>query len=127
MRRTLFSILVLLLTIAAEAQTLKITTGSNTYSFSAEEMTESSPATFSNGSTVTINGTTINLSDITSVTVGDESSSSTDVDANTVNIVYNGSSATVTAASNVAAYVCQQCSSLRFCFRQRRPRHNYAG
>ena len=105
MRRTLFSILVLLLTIAAEAQTLKITTGSNTYSFSAEEMTESSPATFSNGSTVTINGTTINLSDITSMTVGDESSSSTDVDANTVNIVYNGSSATVTAASNVSAYV----------------------
>ena len=105
MRRTLFSILVLLLTIAAEAQTLKITTSSNTYSFSATEMTENSPATFSNGSTVTINGTTINLSDITSMTVGDESSSSTDVDANTVNIVYNGSSATVTAASNVSAYV----------------------
>ena len=61
MRRTLLSILALLLTIAAEAQTLKITTGSNTYSFSAEEMTESSPATFSNGSTVTINGTTIKL------------------------------------------------------------------
>ena len=105
MRRTLLSILVLLLTIAAEAQTLKITTSSNTYSFSATEMTENSPATFSNGSTVTINGTTINLSDITSMTVGDESSSSTDVDANTVNIVYNGSSATVTAASNVSAYV----------------------
>ena len=105
MRRTLFSILVLLLTIAAEAQTLKITTSSNTYSFSATEMTENSPATFSNGSTVTINGTTIKLSDITSMTVGDESSSSTDVDANTVNIVYNGSSATVTAASNVSAYV----------------------
>ena len=105
MRRTLLSILALLLTIAAEAQTLKITTSSNTYSFSATEMTENSPATFSNGSTVTINGTTINLSDITSMTVGDESSSSTDVDANTVNIVYNGSSATVTTASNVSAYV----------------------
>ena len=105
MRRTLLSILALLLTIAAEAQTLKITTNSNTYSFSATEMTENSPATFSNGSTLTINGTTINLSDITSMTVSDESSSSTDADANTVNIVYNGSSATVTAASNVSAYV----------------------
>lgn len=105
MRRTLLSILALMLTIAAGAQTLKIMTSSNTYSFSASDMTESSPATFLNGSTVTINGTTINLSDITSMTVGDEISSSTDVDANTVNIVYNGSSATVTAASNVSAYV----------------------
>ena len=59
MRRTLLSILALLLTIAAEAQTLKITTSSNTYSFSATEMTENSPATFSNGSTVTKTGETI--------------------------------------------------------------------
>ncbi len=106
MRKTYALLAVLVLTIAAEAQTLKITTGSNSYSFSASEMTESSPATFSDGTTLTVNGTSIAISDITSATVESSSSSSeTGGDANTVSIVYSGSSATVTIASNLTNYV----------------------
>lgn len=106
MRKTYALLAVLVLTIAAEAQTLKITTGNNSYSFSASEMTESSPATFSDGTTLTVNGTSIAISDITSATVESSSSSSeTGGDANTVSIAYSGSSATVTIASNLTNYV----------------------
>ena len=102
--KKLYSILVaLMLTIAAGAQTLKITTSEKTYLFPATEMTQDNPGTFSDGTTVTINGTTINLSDITSMSV--VSTSSSDLDANTVSIAYSGSSATVTMADNVASYV----------------------
>lgn len=93
----------LALTASVGAQTLKINTSSTSYSFSASQMTESSPATFTNGSTLTINGTAIAISDITSASVEEESSSSSTT--NTVTIVYNGSSATVTPSSNVSSYV----------------------
>ena len=105
MKKIFILLTAFVLTIAAGAQRLKITTSDNTYSFAASEVTEQSPADFSNGSTVTINGTTINLSDITSIEVVSESGSSSDVEANTVNIVYNGSTATVTMADNVSNYV----------------------
>ena len=59
MRRTLLSILALLLTIAAEAQTLKITTSSNTYSFSATEMTETSASYKATTTRFTICGFTL--------------------------------------------------------------------
>ena len=106
MKKTYALLAALVLTTAAGAQTLKITTGSNSYSFSASEMTESSPATFTDGTTLTVNGTAITISDITSATVESSSSSSeTGGDANTVSIVYSGSSATVTIASNLTNYV----------------------
>ena len=96
MKKTYALLAALVLTTAAGAQTLKITTGSNSYSFSASEMTESSPATFTDGTTLTVNGTAITISDITSASIESSSSSETGGDANTVAIVYSGSSATVT-------------------------------
>jgi len=104
MKKILITLAVVLTTLAAGAQTLKITTSSGTTSFSASDMTESNPGVFTNGTTLTINGTTFNLSDITSAEVTSGSSSS-DVEANHVNIVYSGSSATVTMADNVKDYV----------------------
>ena len=92
----------LMLTIAAMGQTLNITSGGTTTSYSASQLTESNPVTFTGGTVMTVNGTSYTISDITSAIV---TNSSTSVDANTVNIVYSGSSATVNAADNVAAYV----------------------
>ncbi|MBE6265069.1 MAG: carbohydrate-binding domain-containing protein [Prevotella ruminicola] len=108
MRRIVSILIALVLTIAAGAQTLKITTNSGTKTYDASNVTSSSPATFSNGTSMTIGSDTYTLSDITSMLV--VSSSSSDVEANTVNIVYNGSTATVTMADNVAAYVTAEVS-----------------
>ena len=102
--RKLYTLLAaLMLTTAAGAQTLKINTSSNSYSFSASDVTESSPATFTNGTTLTVNGTSIAISDITSASVEESSSSSSS--SATVNVVYSGSSATVTASSDISSYV----------------------
>jgi len=98
MKRILFSMIVLVLAIAAGAQTLSITTGSGTKTYDAADITSSSPATFSNGTTMTIGSDTYTLSDITSAGAGT-------LEANEVHINYNGSSATVIVASNVASYV----------------------
>ena len=108
MRKIVSILTALVLTIAAGAQTLKITTNSGTKTYDASNVTSSSPATFSNGTSMTIGSDTYTLSDITSMLV--VSSSSSDVEANTVNIVYNGSTATVTMADNVAAYVTAEVS-----------------
>ena len=108
MRKIVSILTALVLTIAAGAQTLKITTNSGTKTYDASNVTSGSPATFSNGTSMTIGSDTYTLSDITSMLV--VSSSSSDVEANTVNIVYNGSTATVTMADNVAAYVTAEVS-----------------
>ena len=108
MRRIVSILIALVLTIAAGAQTVKITTNSGTKTYDAANVTSSSPATFSNGTSMTIGSDTYTLSDITSMLV--VSSSSSDVEANTVNIVYNGSIATVTMADNVASYVLAEVS-----------------
>lgn len=110
MRRIVLSMIALMLTIAVWGQTLKITTNSGTKEYSASQLTEGSPATFTGGTTMTIGSDVFTISDITSMTISDESSSSSDVEANTVNIVYNGSTATVTKADNVANYVTAEVS-----------------
>ncbi len=88
----------LVLTIAAGAQTLSITTGNGTKTYGAADVTSSSPATFNNGTTMTIGSDTYTLSDITSAGAGT-------LDANEVHVIYHGSSATVIVASNIASYV----------------------
>ena len=103
MRHILLSVMALVLTIAATGQTLKITTSSGTKEYQASQVTESSPAIFTGGTTLTVGNDVFTISDITSMLVA--SSSSSDVEANTVNIVYNGSTATVTMADNVSNYV----------------------
>ena len=102
--KKIFALLtILVLTIAAGAQTLKVTTDQGTYQYPATDLTESSPAFFTGGTTLTIGNDVFEISDITSISVVNSSSSS--VEDNTVNIVYNGSTATVTMADNVAQYV----------------------
>ena len=103
MRRVAIFMMSLVLTIVAGAQTLNITTVSGTKSYSAAELTSSSPVTFDNGTTMTVGSDSYIISDITGVSV--TSSSSSAIDANTVNIIYNGSTATVTMADNVSSYV----------------------
>ena len=91
----------LVLTIAAVGQSLNITKGGVTYSYGASSLTADSPITFSGGTTMTVGSQTYTISDITA----SAASSAAAVDNNTVNIVYSGTTATVTAAGNVAPYV----------------------
>ena len=97
MKRTLLSILTLLLAIAAGAQTLNVKVGSVTYQFPASQTGE---MTYANGETVTIMGKTFTLTDITAMTVDE-----TSVTDGTIAVSYDGSTASVTVAGNVAQYV----------------------
>ena len=97
MMRTLFSMIALMLTIVAGAQTLNVKVGSVTYQFPASQTGE---MTYANGETVTIMGKTFTLADITAMTVDE-----TSVTDGTIGISYNGSTASVTVAGNVAQYV----------------------
>lgn len=92
---TLFTALVL--TIAISAQTLNVQVGNVTYQFPSSQTGE---MTYQDGSTLTVQNKTFNISDITSMSIDQ-----TSVTDNLVDIVYNGSSATVTVAGNVAPYV----------------------
>ena len=86
-----------MLTIAAKAQTLNVKVGSVTYQFPAAQTGD---MTYADGQTVTIMGKTFTLSDISSMTVDD-----TSVTDGTIGVSYDGSSATVTVAGNIAQYV----------------------
>jgi hypothetical protein len=108
MKKTVSLLTALVLTIAAWGQTLKVTTSSGTKEYQASQVTANSPATFTGGSTLTIASDVFTISDITGVEV--VSSQESGVEANTVNIVYNGSTATVTMADNVSSYVTAEVS-----------------
>ena len=105
MKKTIAIIATLLLAFAAVAQTLTVTSGGSTYSYSASQLTSSSPVTFTNGTLMNVGSESFSISDVTSAIITMTSTPSEDVENNTVNIVYNGSTATVTAASNVSDYV----------------------
>lgn len=83
--------------LSVNAQTLTVTKGGVAHSFQAEQ---TGVMTFTNGETVSIQGHTFNLSEITGMKVTDDK-----VEDNIVMIVYNGESAAVTVAGNVAKYV----------------------
>jgi hypothetical protein len=87
----------LVLTIAAGAQTLNVKVGSVTYQFPASQTGE---MTYTNGETVTIMGKTFTLADITAMTVDNS-----EVTDGTIAVSYDGSTASVTIAGNVAQYV----------------------
>lgn len=97
MKKIFALIPMLLLTVAAMAQTLNVTVGSVTYQFPASQAGE---MTYADGNTLTILGKSFNLSDITSMKVDDAS-----VVDNTIGVAYNGNTATVTVAGNIAQYV----------------------
>ena len=97
MKRIFLSLITLVLTIAAMGQTLNVKVGQVTYLFPA---TQTGEMAYENGATLTIMGRTFNLADIDAMTV-DEAS----VTDNQVVVTYDGTSATVTIAGNVAQYV----------------------
>ena len=108
MKKMVSILTALVLTIAATGQTLKITTSSGTKEYQASQVTANQSATFTGGTTLTVGNDVFTISDITSMLV--TGSSSTDVEANTVNIIYNGSTVTVTMADNVSSYVTAEVS-----------------
>ena len=86
-----------MLTFAAGAQTLNVKVGSVTYLFPASQTGD---MTYASGTEVTIMGKTFTLSDIDAMTIDN-----TDVTDNTVAVTYNGTTATIAVAGNVAQYV----------------------
>ena len=79
------------------AQTLNVQVGQVTYQFPA---TQAGSMPFSDGTTLTVMGKAFPLAEVTSMFVDE-----TAVTDNQVSIVYNGSSASVSVAGNVAQYV----------------------
>lgn len=97
MKKVGMMIIALLLTIVAGAQTLNVQVGDVTYQFPAAQTGD---MTYSNGTTLTIMGKEFAISDITGMVV-DKS----EVTDNQVTVAYNGTSAKVTVAGNVAQYL----------------------
>ena len=87
----------LLLTIVAGAQTLNVQVGDVTYQFPAAQTGD---MTYSNGTTLTIMDKEFAIGDITGMVV-DKS----EVTDNQVTVSYNGTTAKVTVAGNVAQYL----------------------
>ncbi|MBO4450940.1 MAG: carbohydrate-binding domain-containing protein [Bacteroidaceae bacterium] len=85
------------LTIAAMGQTLNVQVGSVTYQFPAEQTGE---MIYTNGTELTVMGRTFTLADIDAMTVGEN-----EVKDNTVSVNYDGETATILVAGNVAQYV----------------------
>lgn len=86
-------------------QRLNITAGSQSYSFPVSEITSSSPAMFSNGTSLTIGSTIIKIRKITSISVTDSSTEFSSLENNTVSVVYSDTTATVDIADNVRDYL----------------------
>ncbi len=97
MKKVGMMIIALLLTIVAGAQTLNVQVGDVTYQFPAAQTGD---MTYSNGTTLTIMGKEFAISDITGMVV-DKS----EVIDNQVTVSYNGTTAKVTVAGNVAQYL----------------------
>ena len=97
MKKIYFLLMALVLTIAAGAQTLNVKTSSVTYQFPASQTGE---MTYADGQTLTIMGKTFTLSDVDAMTVDNSV-----VKANQVTVNYDGTSANIIVAGNVAQYV----------------------
>ena len=79
------------------AQTMNVKMGDVTYAYPT---TETGDMEFSEGTSLTILGKTYTLDEVESIEVTDD-----EVDENTVNVVYDGTSAQVTVAGNIAPYI----------------------
>lgn len=97
MKKIFVLLLMMLQMMTIMAQTLNVTVGSVTYQFPASQTGE---MTYTDGATLTILDKVFNISDITSMKVDDSS-----VTDNSVSVIYNGTSAAVTVAGNIAQYV----------------------
>ena len=97
MRRTLLIIAAIALAWAANAQTLNVKVGNVTYQFPSSQTGD---MTFLDGDSLTIINKTFALGDIDGMYVD-----ATEVTDNAVAIVYNGTSATIAVAGNIAQYL----------------------
>ena len=97
MKKILSLLTALVLTIAAGAQTLNVKVGSVTYQFPSGQTGE---MLYQDGTTVTIMGKIFTLSEVDEMTVDN-----TVVTDGTIGVAYNGTSASVTVAGNIAQYV----------------------
>jgi hypothetical protein len=98
MKQLITTVLLAMTMVSSIAQTLNVRQGSVTYAFTADGR----DMTYSNGGqSLTIGGKTFNVSDISEITVTSEAA----VDSNTVAVSYDGTTATVTIAGNIAPYV----------------------
>ena len=98
MKRTLMTLAAAsAIALAADAQTLNVVVGNVTYALPA---TEAGDMTYTGGTQLTIMGRTLNTTDITRMYVDDS-----EVEDGTVSVSYNGTSASVVVAGNVAQYV----------------------
>ena len=97
MKKIATILVTLVLSITAGAQTLNVQEGSVIYQFPAAQCGE---MTFQNGETLTVLNKAFALSNITAITTNNA-----EVVDNTVSVVYNGNSATVTVAGNIAQYI----------------------
>ena len=97
MRKLYYTLILGLVGLSAYAQqSLNVVSGNVTYSFPANaDIME-----YTGGTSVNIQGKTFMLSDITKMEVADE-----EMDANTVEVVYDGTAAYVKIAGNVSEYV----------------------
>ena len=97
--KKIFSLIISCLAISGllNAQTLNVQAGSVTYQFPAEQ---TGVMNYSDGSTLTVMDKAFALAEVGSMFVNDAV-----VEDNTVSVVYNEASATVTVAGNVAKYL----------------------
>lgn len=96
-RNILASVVLVLAVSGVQAQTMNIYTGqvNTAVTASDDEMTYGS-----DGTTLTVLGKTFNISDIDSIVVDDS-----EVDDNTIKVVYSGTTANVVVAGNIAKYI----------------------
>ena len=87
----------LMLALAAVGQTLNVHVGRVNYQFPGSQVGD---MTYADGKTVTIMGKTFALADIDEITIDNST-----VKDNSVDVEYDGTTATVTVAGNVAQYV----------------------
>lgn len=97
MRHFISIISLFLTTLCVEAQTLNVNIGSVTYQFPASQTGD---MYYSDGSSLTIMGKVFSLDEVTNMTVDDA-----EVTDNNVKVTYNGTSAHVYVAGNVARYL----------------------
>ncbi len=97
MKRINLIIMALVMAMTAVAQTLNVRQGNVTWQFPAAQTGE---MTFDEGETLTIMDKTFTLADVDEMAVD-----ASVVNDNTVSVSYNGTTATVTIAGNVAQYV----------------------
>lgn len=97
MRKAILLIVLAGLYVETGAQTFNVKTGNITYAIPADQAGE---MRFTDGEQLTVCGHTFNLTEVTAMYVDE-----TEVEDNTVTVVYNGDEANVTVAGNIAQYV----------------------